>query len=193
MDLIIYLSNKHEDLKMHIPETIAKDYLIPKDFEKPVIEIGNYYLKWDATSYGVQLKEIPRIKESIRNAIPLFDSCYELLARLERSKGNHKEKHRFRKLLSPQIHLALREKEHTISYELYMYSDGSTFIHRVERILVIKIDDNNPTNEVRPEKDHTESILFLKWMLGELLFNRQGFRVRRQRHDELYLERRPLN
>jgi hypothetical protein len=166
---------------LYIPETIAKEYFIPKEFMKPMIEIGNYYLKWEDASYGVQLKEVPEIKEFIKNAIPIFDSSYKLLNSLERSEYKHKEKHRFRKLLSPQIHLSQRNKNHIIGYELYMKFDGSTFIYRVEKIETIKIDNNNPINEVRPEKNQTKSTVFIKWKLGELLFNRQDIRARRQK------------
>jgi hypothetical protein len=166
---------------LYIPETIAKEYLIPKEFIKPMIEIGNYYLKWEDASYGVQLKEVPEIKEFIKNAIPIFDSSYKLLNSLERSEYKHKEKHRFRKLLSPQIHLSQRNKNYIIGYELYMKFNGSTFIYRVEKIETIKIDNNNPINEVRPEKDQTKSTVFIKWKLGELLFNRQDIRARRQK------------
>jgi hypothetical protein len=166
---------------LYIPETIAKEYLIPKEFIKPMIEIGNYYLKWEDASYGVQLKEVPEIKEFIKNAIPIFDSSYKLLNSLERSEYKHKEKHRFRKLLSPQIHLSQRNKNYIIGYELYMKFNGSTFIYRVEKIETIKIDNNNPINEVRPEKDQTKSTVFIKWKLGELLFNRQDIRASRQK------------
>ena len=166
---------------MYIPETIAKEYLIPKEFMKPTIEIGNYSLKWDDASYGVQLKEVPEIKEFIKNAIPIFDSSYELLNSLERSRYKHKEKHRFHKPLSPQIHLAQRNKNHIIGYELYMKFDGSTFLYRVERIETIKIDNNSLINEVRPERYHTKSTVFIKWKLGELLFNRHDIRTKRQK------------
>jgi hypothetical protein len=33
-------------------------YIIPHDYEKPRIEIGNYYLKWNDKSYGISQKEI---------------------------------------------------------------------------------------------------------------------------------------
>jgi hypothetical protein len=62
-----------------------------------------------------------------------------------------------------------------------MKFDGSTFIYRVEKIETIKIDNNNPINEVRPEKDQTKSTVFIKWKLGELLFNRQDIRASRQK------------
>jgi hypothetical protein len=167
---------------LYIPETIAKEYLLPEEFVKPTIEIGNYYLKWDDTSYGVQLKEVSEIKEFIKKSIPIFDSSYELLNSLERSKHKQKEKHRFPKSLPlPQIHLAQRNKNHTIGYELYMKLDGSTFIYRIERIQTIKIDNDNPIKEVCSEEAHIKSTVFIKWMLGELLFNRQDTETKRQK------------
>jgi hypothetical protein len=170
---------------LHIPETIAKEYLIPKEFIKPKIEMGNYYLKWDDTSYGVQLKEVPEIKEFIKKSIPIFDSSYELLNNLERSTHKQKEKHRFPKSLPPpQIHLAQRNKNHTIGYELYMKLDGSTFIYRIERIETIKNDNDNPINEVYAEEDRIKSTVFIKWMLGELLFNRQDTRTKDKKYNE---------
>jgi hypothetical protein len=166
---------------LYIPEAIAKEYLTPKEFIKPTIEIGNYYLKWDDASYGVQIKEVSEIKEFIRRSIPIFDASYELLNSLERYKHKQKEKYRFSKSLSPQIHLAQRNKNHTIGYELYMKFDGSTFIYRIERIETIKIGNDNPMNEVCPVEDHIKSTVFIKWMLGELLFNRQDTRTKRQK------------
>jgi hypothetical protein len=63
-----------------------------------------------------------------------------------------------------------------------MKFDGSTFIYRIERIETIKIDNDNPINdEVCPDEDHTKSTVFIKWMLGELLFNRQDTRTQRQK------------
>jgi hypothetical protein len=57
-----------------------------------------------------------------------------------------------------------------------MGSDGSTFIDRVERI---EISNNN--NDILADKDKekllkrhdVKPLLYLKWNLGELLFNRQ--------------------
>ena len=53
-----------------------------------------------------------------------------------------------------------------------------SYFFRVERIETIKIDSNNPINELRPEKDLTKSTVFIKWKLGELLFNRQDIRTK---------------
>jgi hypothetical protein len=48
-----------------------------------------------------------------------------------------------------------------------MGSDGSTFIDRTERFEIINKDESGYAPYVKSE-------LFLKWSLGELLFNRQG-------------------
>jgi hypothetical protein len=84
----------------------------------------------------------------------------------------------------PQIHLAQRNKNHTIGYELYMKLDGSTFIYRIERIETIKNDNDNPINEVYAEEDRIKSTVFIKWMLGELLFNRQDTRTKDKKYNE---------
>jgi hypothetical protein len=56
-----------------------------------------------------------------------------------------------------------------------MGSDGSTFIDRVERIEV-----SNNNNHILaykgklPQQHDVKPTLYLKWSLGELLFNRQA-------------------
>ena len=69
-----------------------------------------------------------------------------------------------------------RNKDHRVSYELYIGLDGSTFIDRVERIEISNNNNNNDyilahklsqLHDIKPR-------LYLKWSLGELLFNRQS-------------------
>ncbi len=68
---------------MDIPESILKDHLIPKNYCKPKIEVQNYYLKWDDESYGIPQKEISELKRFVTNAIPFFDTAYEVLNNLD--------------------------------------------------------------------------------------------------------------
>ena len=125
---------------MDISEAILKEYLIPKDYDKPRIEIGNYFLKWDDDnkSYGIHPREIPELKGFLKKAIAFLDTSYELLSKLEKSK--YKDKYPLHTGLSPLILLSYKNKDHRVSYELYMRSDGSTFIDRVEGI---EISNNN--------------------------------------------------
>jgi hypothetical protein len=162
---------------LDIPESILKKHLIPKDYEKPRIEIGNYFLKWDDDnkSYGIHRREIAELKGFLKKAIILFDTSYELLSKLE--KGKHKDKYPLHTGLSPLVFFSYRNKDHRVSYELYMGSDGSTFIDRVEKI---EISNNNnyiladKDKEKLPQLHDIRPRLYLKWSLGELLFNRQA-------------------
>jgi hypothetical protein len=157
---------------LYIPETIVKEHISPKDFEKPKIEIGNYYLKWDDNSYGIHQKEISDVKGFIKDAVSFFDTYYELLNRFEGHNYKHKEKRHLHKKLSPNLYLSHRSKNHIISYELYMKPDGATFIDRVEDI---EMANDDLSNKGHPQGQHIKSVpTYLKWNLGELLFNRQG-------------------
>jgi hypothetical protein len=161
---------------LDISKSILKEHLIPKDHEKPRIEIRNYFLKWDDDnkSYGIHPREIVEFKGFLKKAIAFLDTSYELLNKLERPK--YKDKYPLHTGLSPKILLSYRNKDHRVSYELCMGSDGSTFIDRVERIEV----SNNNNNHILaykgklPQQHDVKPTLYLKWSLGELLFNRQA-------------------
>jgi hypothetical protein len=161
---------------LDISEPILKEYLIPKDYEKPKIEIGNYFLKWDDDnkSYGIHLREIAELKRFLKKAIAFLDTSYELLNKLERPK--YKDKYPLHTGLSPLILLLYTNKDHRVSYELYMRSDGSTIIDRVEAIEISNNNSNNiPANKGKLLQRHDfKPRLYLKWSLGELLFNRQA-------------------
>jgi hypothetical protein len=75
---------------MDILESTIKESLIAKHYHKPRIEVGNYYLKWNEdTTYGIQQNEISEVKRFLKNAIPFFDTSYEVLNNLE--KSNYKK------------------------------------------------------------------------------------------------------
>jgi hypothetical protein len=150
---------------LDITQATLEQYIMPHDYEKPRIEIGNYYLKWDDKSSGISQKEISELKGFLKDTIPHFDVIYELINSLETSRG--KDKRRAHKELSPHIHLSQSNKDRIVRYDLYMGSDGSTFIDRTERFEIINKDESGYAPYVKSE-------LFLKWSLGELLFNRQG-------------------
>lgn len=160
---------------MDIPEPILNDHLIPKDYCKPKIEIRNYYLKWDDESYGIPQKDIPDLKRFVTNAIPFFDMSYEVLNNLE--KPRYRDKYRFDKGLSPHIYISHAIKHsHIVRYELHMLSDGSTFTERIEGVeeeATTSKTKNDNDNIVNLQRRHFKPILYLKWTLGLLLFNRQ--------------------
>jgi hypothetical protein len=151
---------------LDITQATLEQYIMPQDYEKPRIEIGNYYLKWDDKSSGISQKEVSELKGFLKDTIPHFDVIYDLINSLETSRG--KDKRRAHKKLSPHIRLSQSNKDRVVRYELYMGSDGSTFIDRTERFEIINKDESGYA-----QRPYVKSELFLKWSLGELLFNRQ--------------------
>ena len=158
---------------MKFTQEIVSQYILANGYEKPKIEIGNYYLKWNEKCYGIYPKEIVELKEFVTNLIPYFEVIYKLINSLERPRS--KERFFLNKKLSPDINFSHRNKEHLVSYDLHMMSDGATFIDRTEKIEIITKDYSTFSTGVNVTKDNFDKLeLFLKSKLGELLFNRQG-------------------
>ena len=158
---------------MKFTQEIVSQYILANGYEKPKIQIGNYYLKWNEKCYGIYPKEIVELKEFVTNLIPYFEVIYKLINSLERPRS--KETFFLNKKLSPDIHFSHRNKEHLVSYDLHMMSDGATFIYRTEKIEIITKDYSTFSIGVNVAKGNFDKLeLFLKSKLGQLLFNRQG-------------------
>jgi hypothetical protein len=156
---------------LQIPEPIVIEHLIPKNYEKPKIEIGNYYLEWNDDSYGIHQKEISELKAFLKNAVSYFGIIFEVLSDLQRSKNIGKRQ--LRKEFNPFILILHHNKDHIISYDLYMALDGTTFIDRLERI-EIQRNGELLKDGINFNSHFTKPPFHLKWNLGELLFNRGG-------------------
>ena len=101
---------------------------------------------------------------------------YEVLNNLEKPK--YRDKYRFYKELSPRICISYTIKHsHIVRYELHMLSDGSTFIERIEGLeeeeAITSKTKNDNDNIVNSKRRHFKRVFYLKWLLGELLFNSQ--------------------
>ena len=158
---------------MKFTQEIVSQYILSNGYEKPKIEIGNYYLKWNEKCYGIYPKEIVELKEFVTNLLPYFEVIYKLINSLERPRS--KERFFQNKKLSPDIHFSHRNKEHLVIYDLHMMSDGATFIDRTEKIEIITKDYSSFSTGVNVPKGNFDKLeLYLKSKLGQLLFNRQG-------------------
>jgi hypothetical protein len=115
---------------LRISEDIIAQYIISNVYEKPKIEVGNYYLKWNEESFGISQREINELKGFLIKVIPYFDIIYQLINSLERPKG--KEKTSSNKDIFPDIHISHRNKKYRVIYDLYMLSDGG-YIYRKNR------------------------------------------------------------
>ena len=142
---------------MEIPNPIPYKYAIAKDYVKPSITIGNYYLKWDNSSYGIAHKEVAELKGILSDLLPyissaIFEAAQELHVVIE-EKAAHKARS-IEELFSPQLLLVRRKGD--VSYILRMKRDGSMLIDRSEKIVL---------NDKRQ--------VCITWCLGELLFDRR--------------------
>lgn len=155
-----------------------------KQYQKPRIEVGNYYLKWnEEKTCGIQQNEIWELKGFLKDAIPFLKTSYEILNSLQKSNFKSEKYHRHKELF-PCLCLLHRNKDHIVSYELHMATDGSTFLDRLEKIKTIYNNVRNDDNELLTSEEEEaaangskyikKSIIHLKWNLGELLFNRLG-------------------
>jgi hypothetical protein len=147
---------------LEIPRPAA-DHVIPKDYVKPDIMAGNYYLKWDDSSYGIAQREAPELRGLISDLLPyissaIYEAAKEIHAAIEENaKGSAARRI---EALSPELLLTRRREG--ITYTLQMKRDGATLLRRSETIVV---DDGSK------KKTHLD----VSWVLGELLFNRQRY------------------
>lgn len=133
---------------------IPAEALVPKDYVKPDITVGNYYLKWDDQSYGIPQKEAPELKRFVAEIAPYLPIMYEAIGgayKIIEGKAGAKEARRMEEMFLPQV-LAVRRRG-DFTYNLQMERDGATFITRSKVV----------------EK---KTGLVLSWNLGELVFDR---------------------
>jgi hypothetical protein len=121
---------------LEIPRPAAEQ-VIPKDYVKPDIVAGNYYLKWDDSSYGIAHREAPELRGLINDLLPyissaIYEAAKEIHAAIEENaKGADA---RCIEALSPELLLTRRRGD--VTYTLQMKRDGATLLRRSETIVV---------------------------------------------------------
>ena len=128
-----------------------------KDYVKPNIVVGSYYLKWDNSSYGIAQNEVAELKGILSDLLPhissaIFDAAKEIHAVIEEKAA--RKARRIEELYSPELLLIRRKGD--VSYILRMKRDGTTLISRSEAVVL---------NDKRQ--------VCITWFLGELLFDRR--------------------
>ena len=144
---------------------------------KPAIRIGSYFFKWSDNDYGICSSESSAFKNFIRKMIPLLEHYMNILN--FDSKNNSQKK----LLGDKKHHICIVQKySMNVSFIVFIDSAGSTLFYREEKFYVGSKDFENPEEE---GKDHNRfvlqtinnkmtkyNIVSLKWLLGELLFDR---------------------
>lgn len=147
---------------------------------KPEIWFGNYFFQWDeGTKFGLSHDEINSFRNFVKKVIPCLEQCMKLLQ--DASKSSHGKSYHERKKLF------LEDKYNSvISFLLFVDVDGKTTFYRQEKCELIddqefNVDDDDAqhstvkqlTTEVSQlRRQNKHRYLEIKWILGELLFDR---------------------
>lgn len=150
-----------------------------KYFSKPSIKFGNYFFVWSERGYGLCPSEINTLKSFVKKMIPFLEQYMNLLT------FDHTTSSSQRKVNQNKSQICITEKyDPRISFMLFIDSSGSTVFYREEKFF-IKTDrfgnlkNSNQEELVLYSKDFAPRVraqeyntVILKWLLGELLFNR---------------------
>ena len=157
---------------------VYRDYSL-----KPAVRIGSYFFKWSDNDYGICPSESSVFKNFIRKMIPLLEHYMNIL------NFEYKNSSQNKKLLGDKKHhICIVEKYGmNVSFIMLIDSAGSTLFYREEKFHVGSKDfENGEGEEKEKENDHNRfvlqtrddnkltkyNIVSLKWLLGELLFDR---------------------
>ena len=165
-----------------MPNEVYRDYSL-----KPAVRIGSYFFKWSDNDYGICPSESTVFKNFIRKMIPLLEHYMNIL------NFEYKNNSQYKKLLGDKKkhHICIVEKySMNVSFIVFIDSAGSTLFYREEKFHVRAKEFEN--SEMREEEEEEEkahnkfvlqirddnnkmtkyNIVSLKWLLGELLFDR---------------------
>ena len=154
---------------------------------KPDIKVGNnYYFQWNVHGFGLaDTNEINSLKNFIRKLVPLLEQFMKFLQteNVYNAKDPFKDKKQ----------LCIVEKHNKkIFFVMTIDSQGSTLFYREEKCSLV-VDDNGEkmkedgdevylldtdnsssnNNNGNNSTDNSINEVELKWLLGELLFDRQ--------------------
>lgn len=145
---------------------------------KPEIRFGNYFFQWDENAkIGLSHDEINSFRNFVRKTIPYLEQ-YMVLLQNESKSSQGNSYHEKKKLFLEEKHNSL------ISFLLFVDIEGKTTLYRQEKCeLVDKVnakEDNNPPTcgaqlvmgSDKHAKQNKHCPVEIKWLLGELLFDR---------------------
>jgi len=144
---------------------------------KPDIQVRNYYFQWDANGLGIDISETQHFKNFVRKAIPVLEQYMMLLQKEGKENGMDKNDP-----YSDKKRICIKERDgKKISFLMFIDSQGSTVFFREELCSIDNRSEHernygteyvNPSNINSSSKNHGTIKIELKWLLGELLFDR---------------------
>lgn len=137
--------------------------------------MGSYFFKWSENDYGICPSESSFFKNFIRKMIPQLEYCMSVL------NFEHKINSQKNLLKDKKHNICIIEKYNSnVSFIMFIDSTGSTVFYREEKFrtrskefenLEMK-DHNSLVLQTRNNGTVNHNIVSLKWLLGELLFDR---------------------
>ena len=137
--------------------------------------MGSYFFKWSVNDYGICPSESSVFKNFIRKMIPLLEYYMNIL------KFEYKNNSQKNMLGDKKHNICIIEKYNVnVSFIMFIDSAGSTSFYREEKFHAKSKEfedlENNDHDrfvlQTRDNKMANHNIVSLKWLLGELLFDR---------------------
>jgi hypothetical protein len=137
--------------------------------------MGSYFFKWSVNDYGICPSESSVFKNFIRKMIPLLEYYMNIL------KFEYKNNSQKNMLGDKKHNICIIEKYNVnVSFIMFIDSAGSTAFYREEKFHVKSKEFEDLENkdhdsfvlQTRDNKMANHNIVSLKWLLGELLFDR---------------------
>jgi hypothetical protein len=151
---------------------------------KPEIMFGNYFFLWDEKSLGLYSNEIGKFKNFIKSVIPYLETMMKIIDNYPPSPSPSPSKNDTIKkmIFDKKGQFSLTDKYNSyITFILNIDNSGSTTFFREEWILIsdelygkMKNQYNSKDLVLLDKLKDLDSIVSVKWKLGDLLFNRVG-------------------
>ena len=138
--------------------------------------MGSYFFKWSDTDYGICPSETSIFKNFIRKMIPLLEYCMSVL------NFEHKNNSQKNLLKDKKHNICIVEKyNYNVAFIMLIDREGSTVFYREEKFHIRSrefenLEGRNHDSFVLEKCNNVmvanTNIVSLKWLLGELLFDR---------------------
>ena len=138
--------------------------------------MGSYFFKWSDNDYGICPSESGFFKNFIRKMIPLLEYCMSVL------NFEHKNNSQKNLLKDKKHNICIVEKYNSnVAFIMLIDREGSTVFYREEKFHIRSrefenLEGRNHDSFVLEKRNNimvaNTNIVSLKWLLGELLFDR---------------------
>ena len=143
---------------------------------KPTIRMGSYFFKWSDKDYGICRSESSVFKNFMRKVIPLLEYYMNVL------NFEYKDNSQENLLKDKKHNICIVEKYNSnVSFIMLIDREGSTVFYREEKFHIRSrefenLEGRNHDSFVLEKRNNVmvanTNIVSLKWLLGELLFDR---------------------